>query len=220
MSNAVVESKVGVPSKYATDDTFNDFVKSPFLGRLSLATSFTTLGKSGRFPMNHWAHVQGSNPPEDLTTEVEIFPLAWRPRAMNMKLNPPVSKFNPADPEFQKIQAKSDVANSGCAYGPEFLVWIPSARSFASFFLTSQGLKAIAKFLLEKMGKGEAVRLGSRFHEKGNNPRQVPTASAVSVVDPSDLPPKTQTEAEIAKFNNPPESQIETVEDAGPQRDR
>lgn len=121
---------------YAKEDMAGLFgTRTAFLPRLQLMTSNSDPVKEGRFPLAHYAVVKGK---EDLTNAgqvVLVIPLAWRAKAMFVKVDPPVSYHKQSSPEFQDIKNKADAdPNSGNLYGPEFLIWMPPYGYLTFFF--------------------------------------------------------------------------------------
>ena len=226
MSNALMPVNVNqLPvGKYTSEEVFSDLAKAvDWLPRLQLFSIASNEVKQDKFPKNHWGFVVGQNI-TDLTGEVDVFPVAWRPKAMRIKGKEVVSVFNPKDPEFLKISetVKAKTPNSGCMTGPEYLVWIPAIKRFASYFMNNTSAKMVADDVKRALLEQRPVTLGSRFVQGAQNSWQAPTVNNCSTpFAPEDAPSAEALLAEVNKFANPPEQKREVVEEDGtPQRAR
>jgi len=134
---------------------------------------------------------------------------AWRPKALSTN-DPVISVYDVDDAEFKRIQEQSDVANSGCMFGPEFLVYIPAAGKFATFFMGSKSQRRESPNMKARMH--QAATLKSKLIEtpkyKWQNPVVVPCST------PFELPDLQAVKEQIEKFTNPPVSEIERVDDS------
>ncbi len=104
-------------SKYSDDSAFDSMSSGGFLPRLQLCGSSTTVVKEGKITQGHYALIKGKDQLEDLTKEVNIVVLAWRPKAMEMTEDVVLSIYNPKASEFTRIAEKSEESDSGCMYG-------------------------------------------------------------------------------------------------------
>lgn len=194
------------PSKYSD----NDFDKTAsggggFLPRIQLLTSNSQQCKSGEFPINHYAAVDGQTY-NDLGKNVDVLIVDWRPKALEVGENV-ISVFDPNDAEFQRIQEKSAEADSGCMYGPEFLVYVPSMKGFGTFFMGTKSARREAGNVKSKMHK--AATLGSQKIETSKYSWFAPKVSACST--PFDPPSGEELSEVIEKFRNPPKNEVEKV---------
>lgn len=120
---------------YSASD-FAEVSGTRFLPRLQLFIAKSGLVTEGKIQMNHFALVMMKDQITDLGLEVNILPINWRPRALDTSDRQNIrSSFKPASELFQEIKGKSSQTNSGCQYGPEYLVWVFAAEQFATFFL-------------------------------------------------------------------------------------
>lgn len=213
--------------KYVSEEAFSEVAKSvDWLPRLQLFSSASDECKQGKFPINHWGFVVGKAI-TDLTLEVDVIPIAWRPKAMKIKGKEVFSVYDPKNEEFKKIDAtvKAKTPNSGCMTGPEYLVWIPSIKRFGSYYMNNTSAKMVAGDVKRAMEEGRAITLGSRFVQGKQNSWQAATINNCSTpFAPEELPSAEALIEEVKKFANPPESQAEKVEevatDGAPQRAR
>jgi hypothetical protein len=192
--------------KYSEDD-FDKIAAPSWLPRVQLMTSNTDAAKSGSFPVNHYALIKGKVH-IDLGESVDVFVHVWRPKALDTSEGV-VSAFDPDCGEFKRIQAASFTKNSGCMFGPEFLITV-KGHGLATFFMGSKSSRAEAPNL-KAFIPGYAT-LGKLFvPPKKTNPNswwtpQVSQCSSEFDYESKDL----RTQIDI--FNNPPATEIEKVE--------
>lgn len=124
MSNELTTFHVdNLPS--VSDQLFGELAEvskgSDFLPRIQLVTKgkYVDLGK---LPPGHWGvPVPGGDEIEDLGTSIDIIPLAFRPKALDVSdKSAIVSSYDINSDEFKRIQ--SAPKDSGCMWGPTFLV--------------------------------------------------------------------------------------------------
>ncbi len=204
----------------ATDKMFGEIAKgASYLCRLQLFTAGSKECKAGRFAMNHYGYVISKEKITDLGKTVDIFPLSWRPKALQiLPTGDILSKYDPTDPEFKRIAETSEQPNSGCMYGPEFLVWVPAIKQFASFFMSSKSMRIEAPNLKEKLDEERAATLDSVFVETKKYSWQTPVVKPCST--PFEVPDAETIIAAVTKFKNPPKDEIEAAEPAETARPR
>lgn len=200
-----------LPQKYS-DETFDAAASgSSFLPRLQLMTSNSEKCKTGEFPTNHYALVSDQKH-DDLGKNVDVLLLVWRPKALDTGGDVVISVYDVDSEEFARIQDRSlNVQNSNCMFGPEFLVWIPSIQKFATFFCGTKSSRREAgniKALLKK-----PATLTSQKCSNKSFTWFAPQVSACST--PFDLPQQDKLVAAVEQFNNPPEPEVETVQEEG-----
>ena len=192
-------------SKY-DDAAFSSATKSgEWLPRLQLMTSSAEKCKRAEFPTNHYALVDGSNF-IDIGTTVDVLVITWRPKAIEMG-DEVITVYDPSNPEFARIQELSDVKDSGCMFGVEFLLWVASQGRFATFFMGSKSARresANVKALMKK-----AATLKSSLIETKKYSWQSPCVSPCST--PFDPPNLDALMVEVKKFNNPESVDVKTA---------
>lgn len=178
-----------------------------FLPRLQLMTANSAKCKAGEFPTNHYALV-ASQDYNDLGKNVDVLLVTWRPKALEIGENI-VSSFDPSSETFQEIQRKAQQPNSGCMYGPEFLVYVPN-HGFATFFMGSKSARresASVKALLK-----QPVTLSSRLIKTKSYSWFAASCSSCST-PLSEMPSRDELLEQVEAFNNPKESDTEIVSD-------
>lgn len=121
------------------DESYSVVVSgSAFLPRLQLFIAASELVKNGNFPMNHYGLVASKDQVEDLGKEVDVLLLSWRPRALDASDKSNIRASSDVNSDlFKEIQENSKETNSGCMYGPEYLVWVPNREKFATVLFGS-----------------------------------------------------------------------------------
>jgi len=201
--------QAGALAKY-DDEAFALATKAgDYLPRLQLMTSNSDACKAGEFPVNHYALVRGKDL-RDLGESVDVLVVAWRPKALEIG-DAILAVYDPKSMEFIRIQEKSAEQNSGCMYGPEFLIYIPSISEWATFFMGS------------KSSRNEAANMRTRMHkaatmasQKLSNKKFTWFSPLInSCTTPFALPTIEDIKKEAEKFNNPPLSEVEVDESTG-----
>jgi len=207
------ELMAGTQGKFASEAALADISKaSSWLPYVQLMGSNSIEVKKGEFPIGHFALRAGKDSIIDLGDEVVMFLIAVRPKAMQFKPKV-VSVFDSASALFKDFRTKADtVKNSGCAYGPEFFVWLPEMNQFASYFMgnktgRNESGKLTALMEADQRACKQKAKLivGTEFSWHG------------PVTLPYDLefamPPREQLMQELEKFSNPPEATEEPAEE-------
>lgn len=204
-----------LPVSKFSDDDFAIVSKSAggYLPRLQLMTAASEKCKSGEFPINSWALIQDSAY-KDLGKRIDVLVLGFRPKAM--QVTPSVLAYHtPSSNEFQAIMKRADTPNSGCMYGPEFLVWIPSEKSFATFFMGSKSARREAgnvRALIRKPATLASVKCTNSNDQVWYTP-QVTVCST-----PFELPSLDEIQRTMTEFENPRDSEVTLAEPEGRER--
>lgn len=215
MSGEIATILESLPAnKYATKENMAMVASGGgWLPRLQLFIATSNLCKAGQFPPNKYGLVRSRTIVDDLSAQVNVVPLSWRPKAADLANG--VNHYNPVTVEFKRVQKLSEEFGNNCMSGPEFLVWIPVAKSFATFFMNSITAQSEAPNLASLIGKPASLKIQIIPHKK-YGPYASPLPTPCSEV--LDMPPMEDLKIQIEKFNNPKESEVEVAED--PERDR
>ena len=198
------------------DDTvFDKIASSDFMPRIQLMTSNSKQCKSGDFPINHYAIVRGKNL-TDLTAEVNLLVIAWRPKAVRMG-EAVMAFFNVENPEFAKIEEDSKGNDSGCMYGPEFLVYSPTEQEYATFFMGSKSSRNESPSMKQLIGKAATLKA----QELSNAKYSWYACLVTPCSTPFEIPEMEEIREQVTKFNSAKDSEIETADEpAGEERAR
>lgn len=193
------------PTQFFDDTEFLQMAKPGFLPRLQLCGSNTELAKEGKINVAHYALVQSSDSFKDLGKEVHIIPLAVRFCAIRSGESGMTTFYNPESPEFRQIIADSEDSDSGCFYGPQFLVYVPAVKELATFLFGSKTARPEARNLKPLIGHAATMRArlikGQRFSW------HVP--QVLQCLIQLERPDISGYSEQIKKFKNPGESSIE-----------
>lgn len=196
------------PSQYGTNEDFNQLASSGgFLPRVMLMGANSGLVQEGKINQGHYGLVRAKDQCEDLTKEVPCLPLSWRSKAMEIDGGDILTVYDRKNPEFTRIAEKSEIKDSGCMYGPEFLLWIPSAKCFATFYCSSKTARREAQQLLLRIGKPALLKSNLIKGKKYNWFGPVVTNCSVSFAMPSN----DAIVEQVTKFNNPAASDKESA---------
>ncbi len=181
-----------------SDDVFDTISKSgDYLCRLQLCGSNSKLFKRGKIGKGHYGYIVTEDTFTDLGLSVDILPICWRPKALDMSGETPVQIFDINSPEFKDISARSMLANSECTFGPEFLVWVPSIKKFASLHFGSKTSRKDAPDLRKLLMKGATLT-----HRIIETERYVWEAMSVGPCStPFEIPTEEAFKIEVDKFN-------------------
>lgn len=233
-SNSDYQIPEGLQLQTATDsDILAVSTSGDFLPRLQVCGSATELVKEGKIAMGVHAIVYTKDKYEELGKEVPFLSMSWRTKALRIPGGGanPISYFNRMSDEFKRVMLDSQGENSGCLFGPEFLIWLPTPGCFATYFFGTKTLRRAAPALVNVMKIGEEngkAKYGPRpALSKINFIKTAKYSWHGAIITPysTPLPPPTedyeQTVADVVKrFLNPKESQVEVAEPAASDRAR
>lgn len=181
-----------------SDDKLKEIGKSgDWFPRLQLCGGNTKIVKKQKIGIRRYALVTKDDDFVDLGPQVDIVIFNWRPKALDMSGENPISVYDETSALFKEIQSRSVQSNSMCSYGPEFLVWVPAAKAFGTFLLGSKTSRGESKSVAGYRGK--ACTLTWRECEQGSYIWECPVANPCTT--PLEMPTKALMDAKIAKFN-------------------
>jgi len=145
-------------TQIGSDLDFDTIAKSSdFLPRLQLYTKGRAINKKLVQPGNYGIPVSDDDV-TDLGDTVDILPLARRPKAIDLKdTENVVAVYDVNDPEFKRIQAQSAEKESGCMYGPSFLVFERGTGQFLEFFCGTKSARMEARRLFPYLPLTQAM---------------------------------------------------------------
>jgi len=186
-----------------------------YLPYLQILGSNTKACKSGEQPIGTWGLTRDKKI-QNLGKAVTVILLSWRPKAM--QYDPVEAHYKVDSPKFQDIKNRADQPNSGVGFGPEFLVWLPDHSCFATMFFGNKTARREAAVTMEVLKTPTrqcqiAVELIETKQYSWHGPK-----TRVYGTQITNLPPRDEALLWLEKFNNPPESEIEEVEAATPER--
>ncbi len=226
--NALVKRVNNLPATKHTDSDFDEMsAGGDFLPRLMLYGGSSNVVKAGDFAANHYGLTRTKDDIVDLGEEVDLLILSWRPKAMRIDGDDITSLFDKTDPEFERIKVESMDKDSGCMWGPEFLVYLVKQGEFATFFMNSKSQRISAKQVrpfvarcekpMDEAGQMATLKVHI-IRKKFVWPVTTCTPCSTPITE-ADLPTDEQLQSEFEKFENPPKDEREKA-DEGPSEDR
>lgn len=182
--------------------------KTAYLQRLQLFGSKSDACAEQKIGIGHWGLVN-DDAITDLGVAVDVVLLGFRAKALDTSSDTVVNNHDAQSEVFASIRERSGERDSGCMYGPEFLVYVPSEEVFATYFASSKTSRREAKKARSLMGSAMTLkcRLIETTKYKWHGPVVLPCSAALDLPDPKII------KDQIEKFNNPPTSDIEVVDD-------
>lgn len=199
-----IQEQAGAVMK--TDDALFDTIvtSAQYFPRLQLMSSQSAVVQEGKIPGGHYALVK-DKALTDVGGEVDVLVLAWRPKALQTIGDSVIVVFKPDHSEFVRISEESANQDSGCMFGPEFLVWVAEKESYATFFMASKTARREAPNLKALIGSpatlGHKVIKSKKFTWIG------PTAKQCSA--PLSFPSIDEIKEQIAQFAEEAEKEPE-----------
>lgn len=178
---------------------------SSFLKRIQLYTGSSPAIAAGLIQPGHYGLVESKDNVLDLGVSFDCLPIAWRFKAMEFG-EAVISVYNPEASEFKRIQSKAETADSGCSYGPEFLIWLPTNKMFVSYFMNSKTSRREAGKLKDNLRAATTLRVN--LIKRGKQMWHGPIITICSTPLPA-LPGENEVLDAATKFASPKESEIE-----------
>jgi len=148
MSNELVPVDLSqLPStQLGSDDAFADLAKGgDFLARLQLYSKGSAVDQQLIAP-GHWGIPESAEDITDLGESIDVLPLARRPKALDMNdRDAVIAAYDMESDEFKRIMAAAQGKDSGCMYGPSFLVIERSTGRFLEYFCGTKSTRSEAK---------------------------------------------------------------------------
>lgn len=196
--------------KYSSLEVFQAIAKSgDYLPRVQLFGGNSEACKEGKIPIAHFGIVPNKDTIEDIGERFDCAVLAWRPRAIRIDGDAIDNYYDAKSPEFIKVQEEAEVQDSGCMYGPEFLLYVPSKQKFVLFHMNNKTSRRVAPQLLGQLGKAATIK--SRLIKTDRYTWHGPEVLACST-PLSPLPTAEEVLSQLDKFNNPESSTAEAAE--------
>lgn len=194
-------------AKYSEDDFNAVAVSADFLPRFQLFGSNSEACKEGKIGIGHYGLVVGDDI-VDLGKEIDVYVVTWRPKALEMADDAILAVHDPKSPDFERIKKLAGVKDSGCMYGPEFLLYVPSQEKFATFFAGSKTSRRESKNIRTVLGC--AATFKSHLIKTAKYSWHGPVVTPCS--SPLDQPDEAELAEQVEKFSNPPAPKIETAD--------
>lgn len=212
-TDLTVASLTNLPTAKHTVDLTQYGTGGEFLGRLQLVNSQSKYVGLNKIQAGHYGIPGQEDSIEDLGPVVDIIPFAVRDKAMDLSGESPIAVFDPEDPFYQDIVERSSEKDSGCMFGPSFLVFERNSGKFLELYLGNKSGRyeagKMAAFLpiseeqaaeygVEPRGP-QPCTLTAEFIQRPRQAWYAPKIGKCST--PFDnLPPTEEIVAEVTKF--------------------
>lgn len=227
-----------LPSTQVGEDADFDAIakSSDYLPRLQLFTKGKAVNRKLVLPGDYGIPVSDDEV-TDLGDEIDVLVLARRPKAIDLKDQENiVTVYDVHNPEFERIQEAAGQKDSGCMYGPSFLVYERSTAQFYEFFCGNKSARIEAKrifpylpltqaqidansALVDEVPRGpRPATLRSRLIEKGTYSWHVPVVSPCSTPF-TELPSSAELVKQITRFLDVKQEGAAVVQDGQPAED-
>jgi hypothetical protein len=199
---------VNMPVSNFNEDDFRNLSSASYLPRIQLMNSTSDLVKLDKARQGNFVIVRSKEDFTELTKEVCMFAVAWRPKAIDMSVPGVVTQsYDPRTPLFKQIASRSEVPNSRCAYGAEFLVWVDSEKEFATLHMGSKTARRVASDIMAHLKAQTPFILKSTLIKTSSNSwfGYVVTSCSQTV---SITTPEEEFTDMVHKFLNPPVEEL------------
>jgi len=213
MSNELVPKDI--LNNEISSEVFRDITapRTDYFSRIQLFGGKSNPVQEGRIGANHYGAVIDGDI-IDLGNSVDVYLVSVRAKALDTSSSPPVECFDKDDEVFSDIRNRSLTKDSGCMFGPEFLVYVPTLDKFLTLFMSSATAQREARKMFPMLRS--AVTLKSK---PVKNEKYVWTAPVVvECSTPLDVP-QDDLEKRIQNFLNPPKKGEQELAD-GSTRER
>jgi hypothetical protein len=213
-------AKASTGFEVAHREQLSELTAGQWLPRLQLFGANTEAVKAEKVPLGY-SIVHGKDRYEYLGKEVIIWPVTVRRMGLDTSdRSKPIASYDLNDPEYARIKglADSGVQNSGCQWGPQFLVWVPGMKSRTNKFCTF--------FMGNKSSRREAANFDPILSKRGfalltytlaqNNLGSWHTPLVNIFTGSIEMPPKELFDKELAKFQDPPRGAFLAVDPEAP----
>lgn len=230
----VTLSATALPALAPSMDVFKEIAQSTsFLQRIQLYTKGKAID-TGAIQPGHYGVPIGDDTIEDLGIEIDVIPLTWRPKAIDMTdRDAVIVNYDPNATEYKRIKNAADnVDDSHCMYGPTFLVFERSTGKVYELFFGNPSMRRESSKLLsfcaispeaaaeasKATGKKIEARgpltctLKAKYVTKGAYGWHVPVCHQCST-PVTNVPAVTVLIDEINKFHEMKSGEVEKVEE-------
>jgi len=178
-----------------------------YLPRIQLFGGSSDAVKEGKINVGRYGLVRSKDQVEDLGPEVDVLVCAGRVKALDLSGDIAFTSYDHKSELFKEIAAGASEENSRKMFGPEYLVWIPSIKMLATFFLSSPTARRESASIHARLRKAATLKakliVGKKHKWHG------PVITACST--PFDMPDVEFLNDEIAKFVAPKVAEVEVA---------
>ena len=168
-----------------------------WLSRIQIIDPKSSFAMEGKVGQGNFALVHSKDEADDLTNEIDCIIMDVRWKALDISNSEEIiNVYDKEADEFKRIQSESEIKDSGCMWGMEFLIWIASVGKYATYFCSSKTARRESKNIHRLIGYPATLRTELIKTKKYSwfGPK------VVSCTTPFDVPPKEELVAEVEKF--------------------
>ena len=190
-----------------------------YLPQLRIYGSSSALVKQGKFPQGHFGLYFTADKVVDLDEQVDILIVTYRPRASIMLTDEqPVNYFDPESKNFNDVKTRGKNKEQGFMFGLDYLIWIPSIKHFAVFFMGNPTLRRESPNVKGNVGKAATLKIKFIPSKKWGGWHGCETLACDA---PFDIPSNEEIkEVYDSKFANPKDSTVDIADDTDGERAR
>lgn len=222
---ATLASLTSLPVSAAQTKLVKFGADTEWLKRLQLVTKGRYVDLQLITP-GHYGVPKGEDEITDLGDVIDVLPLAVRDKALDTTESPPIAVYDPESDVFQDIEKRAGEKDSGCMFGPSFLLFERNSGAFYEFFCGNASARKVSghfvpflpvseeaaeEFNCEAQGP-QPMTMASKLVQRGKWTWHVPEVSKCSTPF-NNLPAIERVVEEINKFNNPKEADTELVKE-------
>jgi len=139
-------------------EDFNSMVRPGYMGRVQLCGSSSSMVTEQKMQVGMYAYIRSKDDFVDFGKEFNCIPFAYRFAAMRFDPEKTIVNHDSKSDEFKEIRAESVIKDSKCAYGVQFLIWLPALKEFATFFCGSKSARPEARKIEALRNKASTFR--------------------------------------------------------------
>lgn len=181
---------------------------SSYLPQIRVYGSESGLVKEGKFPMGHFGLYHSATQIVDLGTVFNCINIYARPRASVVMGEQPISYYKFESVEFQELLVKAQDGVAGYLAGLEYLLWLPSVKTFSLFLMGNKTLRRESANMKALIGRAATAEIKliktAKYIWHGCNIYPCST--------PFDLPDLEEMQLQVEAFKNPKDSEIELAD--------
>jgi len=187
-----------------------------WLPRISIMNGQSGLVTEGHMSVGRHALIFSKEHHVDLTKEFNALVLCYRFKALRFEGGAATNVYDPNHKMFDEIVKLSSVKDSGCSYGPEFLMWLPE-HGYATYFCNSATARKSArhfKVILKEFAESNKLPGVTLKGDLKKNPKFKWWGSDVfpCTTPFAEMPDWDEAKKQVEKFKNPPATVAEKVE--------
>jgi hypothetical protein len=196
-----------------------------YLQRVQLVTKGKYVDK-GKIAPGHYGVPGAEDEIQDLGESIDVLAFAVRDKALDTTEDPPLAVYDAEDAVYQDIEERAGQKDSGCMFGPSFLLFERNTGKFFEFFCGNKSARMEAgkfspflpiseaqaeQFGVEAQGP-QPLTLRAKYIERPRYSWHAPQVTKCSTPF-NNLPEIEVIVAEINKFLNPKVDGAEIVEE-------